>query len=408
MAAKSSTGLVYEELYYWHDEGCRSYGNSDIQPMEGWGNAETKRRLQNLLDVSGLLEHLHRVRARPAEADEIGRYHTQRYIDFVQAESLKSKGGDAGEAAQFGCGGYRIAALSAGGVLSALEAVMDEASAIRNAYCLVRPPGHHAVADKGMGFCVFNNVVLAALHAREKLGIQLVAIVDYDVHHGNGTQEAFYGDPETLFIDLHQDNCYPQEGSGSIDQTGDAGAEGSTINLALPPGSGEGAYLYALEKVVLPALKRFKPDLILVSSGFDASFADPQSAMMLHSEVYRQISTQLLGAAEDHCAGRIIFIHEGGYSKDYVPFCGLAVVEALSGVRTSVNDPYLEEAQSLGYQGLQPHQEAVVQQVCELHNLSTTQVKLSPAEKQVAQQIAALLDGQSKATKAKLFTYLSQ
>jgi acetoin utilization deacetylase AcuC-like enzyme len=406
MAANSLTGLVYEELYYWHAEGCRSYGCSDIQPMEGWENAETKRRFQNLLDVSGMLEHLRRIRARPAEEDELLRYHTQRYIDFIRAESLKSKGGDAGEAAQFGCGGYRIAALSAGGLLAAVEAVMDETSAIRNAYCIVRPPGHHAVADRGMGFCIFNNVALAALHAREKLGTQRIAIVDYDVHHGNGTQEAFYSDPETLFVDLHQDNCYPQQGSGSIDQTGDGGAEGSTINIALPPGSGGGAYMCAFEKIVLPALKRFNPDLILVSSGFDASFADPQSAMMLHSEVYRQMSAQLLAAAEEHCRGRIVYTHEGGYSKDYVPFCGLAVVEALSGVRSSVDDPYLVEAQSLGYQDLQPHQETLVQQVCERHNLSP-QIELSPAEKETAQQIAALLDGHSAAAKTKLLAYLA-
>lgn len=197
---------------------------------------------------------------------------------------------------------------------------------IDNAYCLVRPPGHHAVAGKGMGFCIFNNIALAALHARTLTlptggaHVHRIAIVDYDVHHGNGTQEAFWDDPDCLFISLHQDNNYPQ-GGGAISEIGGDGARGANINIPLPPGSGCGAYQYALERVVLPALHRFKPDLILVSSGFDASYMDPLAAMCLSSEAFRGIATQLREAAEALCGGRIVFAHEGGYSKDYVSKC---------------------------------------------------------------------------------------
>jgi acetoin utilization deacetylase AcuC-like enzyme len=222
-----------------------------------------------------------------------------------------------------------------------------------------------------MGFCIFNNVVIAALHARTlNAGIQRIAIVDYDVHHGNGTQDAFWNDPEALFISIHQDNNYPQ-GMGFISETGGAGAEGTTINIPLPPGSGTGAYYYTFNQVVIPALKKFRPDLILVSSGFDASYADPLGSMMLSSEAFGSIANQLIEAADTLCSGRILFAHEGGYSKDYVPFCGLAVIEALSGVKSGVEDPYLKEVKKWGYQDCQPHQAAVVDAVAAILDLNT-------------------------------------
>ena len=189
------------------------------------------------------------------------------------------------------------------------------------------------------------------------------------MHHGNGTQDAFWNDPDTLFISLHQDNNYPKD-TGLYTEIGGKGAEGTTINLPLPPGSGSGCYAYAFKRVVIPALERFKPDIIFVSSGFDASYADPLASMMLSSAAFKSMATNLLNAAEQLCGGKIIFAHEGGYSKDYVPFCGLAVIEALSGITSPVEDYCLPEVNKWGYQECQAHQAALINKVAELHNLS--------------------------------------
>jgi len=181
------TGYVFEELYLWHDEGSIQYGRRWVQPGEAWENPETKHRLHSLLSATRLVDRLVRVRARTATQTEICRFHTVEHHDRIKAASAE-RGGD-GEFAQFGHGSYEIACIAAGGVLAAVEALLVDHT-IDNAYCLVRPPGHHAVADQAMGFCLFNNVALAALHARTlpSGGVRRVAIVDYDVHHGNGTQ----------------------------------------------------------------------------------------------------------------------------------------------------------------------------------------------------------------------------
>ena len=197
--------------------------------------------------------------------------------------------------------------------------------------------------------------------------------------------------------------------SGAIHETGDPeSAPNDIINIPLPPGSGSGAYLYAFDTVVIPALHRFQPDLILVSSGFDASYADCLAAMILSSETFANITRQLLKAAEELCAGKIVFAHEGGYSKDYVPFCGLAVIEELCGVKTPVEDSYLPEVNSWGYQSLQNHQKVVVDAVCAMAGLragrcvetssvdAMSESDMSAAEKDVCRAISALLSSLPK------------
>jgi acetoin utilization deacetylase AcuC-like enzyme len=365
-------GYVFDERYLWHRPWSVQY-SSLVEPYHHWESPETKRRLHSLLAVSGLLGQLQLVKPQVATDAQLERVHSRRYLDELQQRSEKEEGGNAGEEAPFSQFAMDIARLSVGGVLAAADAVMD--GKVDVAYALTRPPGHHAVKDRGMGFCLLNNVAITAKHLLETYPttIHKVAIVDYDVHHGNGTQEAFYDDERVLFVSLHQANNYPAD-SGAASERGKGKGEGFNVNLPLPPGSGAGAYEYAFKSVVLPALERFEPDFVLVSSGFDASYADPLAAMILSSSVFRFMARELIDAATRLCGGKIVFAHEGGYSETYVPFCGAAVVEELLGVQCTekqIKDPFLSEVERWGYQELQGHQKKVVDSVAVMENLST-------------------------------------
>ena len=354
-----ATGFVFHELYLWHDTGNSALFFSPgltVQPGEHAENPETKRRMKNLLEVSGLTDHLTMLKPRAATESELARYHTADHIARIKAMSAAG-GGDASEHTPFGAGSFEIAQLAAGGAIVATEAVLT--GRVQNAYALIRPPGHHAEAGIGMGFCLFANAVLAILHGRAHHGLGRVAVIDWDVHHGNGTQAAFYADPETLTISLHQDNLFPA-GSGRLTERGTGAGEGYNLNIPLPPGCGDGAYLEVMRRIVIPALHRFRPELIVVACGYDASGADPLGRMMVTSDGYRAMTAMLMAAADSLCAGRLVMTHEGGYSASYVPYCGLAVLEQLSGVRTSVQDPFAPIISGYGQQDLQPHQAAAI------------------------------------------------
>jgi acetoin utilization deacetylase AcuC-like enzyme len=353
------TGLVSHERYFWHDTGTGagfSNTNQYMQPDRHPESPESKRRFLALLEVSGLADRLLRIKPRPAERSELLYFHTGAYIDSVR-ELSAANGGTLGDSLTIGAGSYEIALLAAGGCLEAADAVLGGRAA--NAYALVRPPGHHAEANQGRGYCVFGNLVLLIRHAQRIHRVGRVAVVDWDVHHGNGTEAAFIEDPSVLAISIHQDRCYPID-QGQLSVTGCGKAAGTNLNIPLPPGSGHGAYLAAFDQVVLPALHRFRPELIVVASGLDASAMDPMGRMLCTSETFRAMSQRIAGAAQALCGGRLIATHEGGYSNAYVPFCGLPVLEEFSGVRTAVVDPYLEELMQMGGQDLQPHQAAAV------------------------------------------------
>ena len=360
-----ATGFLHHELYLWHD--TRSAGlylpaGGMVQPGEHAESPETKRRLKSLLEVSGLMDRLVKLSPRPATEEEVLRYHTRDYIERVKALSADN-GGSAGEGTPFGPGSWEIALLSAGGVITALDAVVE--GEVDNAYALVRPPGHHAEADEGRGFCILGNAVIAIRHAQAVHGIGRVATVDWDVHHGNGTEHAFYDDPSVLTISIHQDDCFPT-GSGKLEHRGEGAGEGFNINVPLPPGSGHEAYVATFERVVAPALRAFKPELIVVPSGFDASLYDPLGRMMASSETYRRMAQILMECAAELCGGRLVMCHEGGYSVAYVPFCGLAVMEVLSGGNSGVEDPFHAGIDSDGGNGPLPHQAAVIDNAAKL------------------------------------------
>jgi acetoin utilization deacetylase AcuC-like enzyme len=353
------TGLVAHERFFWHDPGPSAGGRRPdgitLQVAEPSDHPETKRRLLGLLEASGYLDHLERVRPREATPAEVGRFHTTRYINEVAALSADGYG-EVGRSAYIGAGTYEIALLAAGGAMEAVDAVVG--GTVDNCYALLRPAGHHAEADSGMGFCIFNNAVLAAMHARAARGIERIAILDWDVHHGNGTQAAFYDDPNTLTISIHQDGRFPLR-TGKLDERGDGAGFGCNINVPLPPGCGHGAYVATFERVVAPALDAFRPDLIIVSSGYDAGGFDSMAHMMAHSDTFRMMAETVVAAADRHCGGRLVVLHEGGYSTYHVPFCGLAVIETMAGEPSGVTDPYISLA-NLPYQDLQPHQAAVI------------------------------------------------
>jgi acetoin utilization deacetylase AcuC-like enzyme len=356
-----TTGFLSHELYMWHNTGGYAGIMPDGNPVQPDAHAEhpeTKRRIRNLLEVSGLLDSLHVLKPEPATEEQLLRFHTPEHLANIKAIS-EGFGGDAGGFTVLGKGGYDIAVLSAGGVVAAMEAVL--AGEVSNAYALVRPPGHHALPDEALGFCVFGNAVIAGMQALEVHGLQKIAYVDWDVHHGNSQQTAFYSDPRALTISVHQDNCFPPD-SGHLADNGEGDGLGYNINIPLPPGCGVGAYEAAFDQVVLPALDRFQPEMLFVPSGFDAGAYDPLGRMMMHSEGYRSLTRKLMDAADRLCGGKLVCSHEGGYNAHTVPFYGLAVLEQLSGVRTGVEDPFLPIMAGLGGQELQPHQQAVIDQ----------------------------------------------
>ena len=350
-----ATGFVWHERYMWHDtlSASGSYRvRGDLQPGLHIENAETKRKFKNLLDAYEVTARLHALSFEQASDAELLMFHTAEYVEKVQSLS-DAAGGDAGEHTPFGPGSAEIARLAVGGTSAAIKAVA--AGDVQNAYALTRPPGHHAERDRGRGFCIFNNIGLGVLAAMGEGLTDRVAIVDWDVHHGNGTQQVFYERSDVLTISIHQDMLYPVD-LGKVEETGEAQGEGFNVNVPLPAGCGGGAYLAAMDQVVLPALEAFKPSLVVVACGYDASYFDPLSHMMLVSAHYRQMTQRIMQAARQLCDGRLVVNHEGGYSDFYVPLCGMAVVEELTGIQTAARDPYAG-TEHVPNQALQPHQQ---------------------------------------------------
>ena len=340
-----SIGFVWDDRYLQHNPGWDVIWSSRkpipfVEPTIHPSNYRLVMRTKHLIDRAGLSSRLTRIEPFAASEDDIAAYHTREYIAFVR-ELCARGGGETGDGAPASEESYDIALLAAGGAMAAVDAVMD--GRVTRAFANIRPPGHHAMSDKGMGFCIFNNVVIAARHAQRKHGVERVLVLDWDVHDGNGTQDAFYDDASVLFFSLHQDRLYPP-GFGELQQTGAGEGEGFTVNLPLPAGSGDAAYLAAFERVVLPIADDFKPQLVLVSAGQDASTMDPLGRMCLTTEGYRRMTQAMMDLADRHAQGRLVVVQEGGYSELYAPYCTLAIVETLAGVRTGIDEPLALES----------------------------------------------------------------
>ena len=348
-----STGLVFDERYLSHDTGVETTvtmrdGSFTLPPEPHPSALYITQRIKQFLDGSGLTARMQLIAARAASEDELAVYHTREYIAGIRTlcegvEGVEG-GGPAKEAwseaefdAPFSRGSYEAALYSAGGAMNAVSAVMN--GEVRNVYALLRPPGHHATKNRAMGFCIFGNAVLAAHHARTVYGLERVMIVDWDVHHGNGTQDAFYQDPNVLFVSLHQHNWFPKL-SGELEQVGSGAGAGYMVNIPLPAGTGDRGYRAAFEQLVLPIGQQFRPQLIIISAGHDASWLDPLAQMMVTMAGFRQMSELLVSLAEEVCEGRLVMLQEGGYSAAYVPYCAAATVEPLLGVDLGITDLY--------------------------------------------------------------------
>lgn len=339
MSAERSTGIVFSDRYLQHNTNpfrLVSGGTLPfVEPVDHPSNPRLVERSKKLLDYTGLARELGRVEPYPAMPDDLTVFHPMSYVERIRAIS-ETGGGDAGQGAPVGADSYDIALLAAGGVMAAVDAVMR--GDVKQCYALVRPPGHHAESAKGRGFCIFGNVAVAARHAQRKHGIEKVMIVDWDVHHGNGTQAAFYDDPSVLFVTLQQDRLFPIE-SGQPDEIGTAAGAGFTANIALPAGSGGAAYRSAFDRVVVPLADQFKPELVIVSAGQDASASDPLGRMLLATDHYRELTSIMRQIAESSASGRLVLAQEGGYSEIYAPYCTLAIFEELTGHRTGIEEP---------------------------------------------------------------------
>ncbi|MFN3954761.1 MAG: class II histone deacetylase [Pararhodobacter sp.] len=337
-----TTAFYFDERCLWHSTGEHALilpVGGWVQPPAGAGHAESpesKRRLKNLLDVSGLTRQLAVHSADPVTREDMLRVHPAAYIDRFKALS-DAGGGNAGVYSPFGPGSFEIAALSAGLAKRALADVL--AGRARNAYALSRPPGHHCLPEQSMGFCLLANIPIAIEAARAEAGLGRVVVLDWDVHHGNGTQAVYYERGDTLSISIHQESCFPP-GQGLASERGAGAGAGANLNIPLLPGGGHQAYLDAMDLLVLPAIRAFRPDLIVIASGLDANAFDPLSRMQAHSGTFREMTQQMMALADELCGGRLVAVHEGGYAEVVVPFCGLAVIEALSGIRTPVEDPF--------------------------------------------------------------------
>ncbi len=316
----SSPALIRDDRYLDHDAGE--------------GHPESPNRLRvihSLIDEE--FSGLPLISPRLATEDELALIHDPGYIRLVAGTEGKRRtqlDPDTGLSAR----SYETARLAAGGLLQAVDSLLNPQSGIRNSqsvFAFVRPPGHHAEPGRGMGFCVFNNVAIAAAYAKKKYGLKRILIADWDLHHGNGTQRAFYGDPAVLFFSSHQYPYYP--GSGSFGEVGSGTGEGFTVNAPFPAGFGDAEYLAVYDRILRPVALEFNPELVLVSAGFDPYFKDPLGGMEVTGAGFGKLASLIRGIAEQACGGRMLITLEGGYNPEGLSEGVRAVLTALAGPR---------------------------------------------------------------------------
>ena len=297
----AKTGFVYHKAFLDHDMGL--------------GHPESPQRLRAIvgrLEESGILARLVPIEPSPASEQWITEVHSPDYVKELKSHAPAQGRVSLDADTSMSPGSLSAAYLAAGGALAAADAIME--GRVDNAFCAVRPPGHHAERDRAMGFCLFNNIAIAARYLQQRHGLARILIVDWDVHHGNGTQHSFYDDPSILFFSTHQYPHYP--GTGRKSERGSGSGEGATINVPLSGGQGDEEYREIFETVLMPAAEAFKPNAVLISAGFDAHRDDPLAGMGLTEDGYAALTAIVAGIARRHARGRVLSCLEGGYHLD--------------------------------------------------------------------------------------------
>lgn len=364
-----TTALIYDPIFLEHITPRRH----PEQPLRA-------ERAIELLKALGWLERAGLVQLAPraATGDELAAVHSREYIQEVktaveQAAVQEAAGGRrssffAPETFVSACS-YEAAASAAGAPLTAIDAIMR--GEVDNAYCLVRPPGHHASRADTIGFCLFNNVAVAARYALDRHGLERVMIIDIDVHHGNGTQDIFYSDPRVLFFSIHQAPFYP--GTGHSDERGEGEGLGTTINVPLPAKTGYETYEPVFRQLMAPAADRFQPQLILVSAGFDAHWKDPLGDMYLSTAGYGRLTEFIVHLAQTLCAGRVVMVQEGGYDVQANAACIATCINFLLGDDAAVD--------SLGPPPVQSSRiniDALIAELRRIHKLTGYRMRNAP------------------------------
>ncbi len=307
------TLLIYDDIFLQHDTGL--------------GHPENAKRLEHTvrhLKQGKLWEQLRAEKPRAASPEEIGLVHPQAYIKTIK-QIADTGGGWLDSDTVISPASYDAAVHAAGAPLTAIDLIMKGEG--ENAFCLVRPPGHHAAPARGMGFCLFNNVAIAARYIQSKYRLEKILIVDWDVHHGNGTQDTFYSDPTVLFFSLHRYPFYP--GSGRKEEVGEGKGRGFTMNIPLSSDTISQKYIEVYMDSMERCVHQFAPEFILISAGFDAYKKDPIGGLNLETEDFRTLTAIVMKSAEVHCHGRIVSCLEGGYHLSGLPLCIEAHLKAL-------------------------------------------------------------------------------
>jgi acetoin utilization deacetylase AcuC-like enzyme len=300
-AAQPSTHVFYHPLTLQHEPPK----DHPERPARGEAAIEAARALAGDGRVS--------IRSpRLATDDEVLLVHTRDYLNKVREEIRRGRQRLSTGDTDLSARSMEAALAAAGAVVAGVDAVVTEGA--RNAFCIVRPPGHHASQQRGMGFCLFNNIAIGARHARRRHGIERILIADWDVHHGNGTQEVFWDDGSVLFFDTHQHPWYP--GTGLATETGEGKARGLIVNRPFPAGSGRTEILTAFREALVPAAARFRPQLVMISAGFDSRAGDPLGQFTLTDADFAELTATVLEVARQHAEGRVVSVLEGGYALD--------------------------------------------------------------------------------------------
>lgn len=313
---QKKTGYLYSDVFLTH--------------LTGEGHAESPERLTAIrekIKQAEWYDALLQILPREVDLDTIALIHDPDYIELVRREcesgSTRLSTGDTNISSD----SYAVALAGVGGVVSAVDHVMSGEA--KNAFCAVRPPGHHASSQRGMGFCLFNNVAIAARYSQERYGVERVLIADWDVHHGNGTQDTFYQDGTVFFMSTHQSPLYPN--TGKPEETGEGPGEGLTMNRPFPPGAGNEEIVGAFRNDLLPAARQFKPDLTLISAGFDSRIDDPLGSFEVDDEGFRELTRIMLEIADINGDGRLVSVLEGGYNTSGLASAVTAHIDELIG-----------------------------------------------------------------------------